>query len=332
MLAKQYISAWLGIAFACALAAGSNVAAAEDVVKRGPVSASVAVAPEKVRIGDAVELTLTVRAEAKVEVLMPTFGESLERFDILEFTPEERVDDDGSVVHRQRYRLYAGSSGAKKIPPLIIEFVDRRPGQRPAPEGEDAYELLTSPLTVTVESVVPQGAGGDLKGLPGPLGPRTKPSPNPAPGLVVALIGVMITSLGLVAYWWYRRGRVKAQSAYEIALERLARLRALPRPNAASTVEMDAFFVELSGLVRRYLEDRFALHAPELTTEEFLDIAAASPDLTESNRSFLQDFLRTADEVKFARRLPKASYPDLALSAVGSFLEHTRERGEAPHA
>ena len=38
-------------------------------------------------------------------------------------------------------------------PIRVVEFVDRRPGQRSAPEGEDSYELLTERLEFTVESV-----------------------------------------------------------------------------------------------------------------------------------------------------------------------------------
>jgi hypothetical protein len=86
---------------------------------------------------------------------------------------------------------------------------------------------------------------------------------------------------------------------------------------------MDDFFVEISDIVRRYLEGRFALHAPELTTEEFLEVAAGSPDLSADHRRFLQTFLGNADRVKFARFVPAATEVEGVLSAVRGFLQQT---------
>jgi len=96
--------------------------------------------------------------------------------------------------------------------------------------------------------------------------------------------------------------------------------------------EIDNFFVELSALIRRYLEDRFELRAPELTTEEFLQVASASPDLDEAHQGFLRSFLRRADEVKFARFIPPPEDIEVALGAASRFLDETRGATDAAHA
>jgi len=57
--------------------------------------------------------------------------------------------------------------------------------------------------------------------------------------------------------------------------------------------------------VRRYLEDRFRLRAPEMTTEEFLQAAQQNPQLPREHRSSLGRFLTEADMVKFARHIPE---------------------------
>jgi hypothetical protein len=292
--------------------------AVEQRTERGPVSALVRVEPDTVRIGDPVTLTVEVTAEAGVELLMPVFGASLERFTILEFVPRERIDEAGRTVSSQRYRLQPPASGQQAIPPITVEFVDRRPGQRPAPEDEDAFELLTERVAFTVESVVPEGAGGELKPPLGPLeavaDERASGWPWVATGVGLVMAATMLVVIGRL------RGRAHRRSAYEIALERLEALEGRPRPDADA---MDGFFVELSDIVRRYLEDRFELHAPELTTEEFLDVAAGSPDLTRNHRGFLRTFLSSADRVKFARHVPQPSEVETALSAVRGFLQQT---------
>ena len=67
------------------------------------------------------------------------------------------------------------------------------------------------------------------------------------------------------------RRRVEAQrSAYDVAVTQLRSLADRGAPDADGA---DDWFVELSAIVRRYLEQRYEIRAPELTTEEFLLVA-----------------------------------------------------------
>ena len=92
----------------------------------------------------------------------------------------------------------------------------------------------------------------------------------------------------------------------------------------------DAWYVELSDIVRRYIEERFALRAPELTTEEFLAEAGRSAELTAGNRELLSAFLATCDRVKFARYSPDEDESRGALQEAKRFLNETAiKRDEA---
>ena len=294
----------------------------ENTTQRGPVKAKVKLEPSEPIIGDILTLTLQVSADAEVELLMPEFGQSLERFTILDFVPREKIDDQGRTVVMHRYRLQPSSSGTQAIPPLMIEFVDRRPGNRLAPEGEDAYEILTERLEFNVKSVVPTGASNELKAPLRELAPLGAGRGKIWMALIV--VGIILL-LGLPFAWrsWQQhRIGSRRRSAYDIANSRLSKLRASPKPEGE---EISAFFVELSDIVRHYLEDRFNLHAPELTTEEFLEVAATSPDLTAEHKNFLQDFLRQADQVKFAQHIPDSQSIDNALRLATNFLEQTKQ-------
>jgi len=88
---------------------------------------------------------------------------------------------------------------------------------------------------------------------------------------------------------------------------------------------VDTFFVELSGIVRRYLERRFQLRSPELTTERFLEQVSGSPDLSDAHQVLLRDFLRQSDLVKFAHVIPEPRDIENAIDAVTSFVEETRD-------
>ncbi|NKC15993.1 MAG: hypothetical protein GKR94_28480 [Gammaproteobacteria bacterium] len=311
------------------------VAALEQETTRGPVTALVKLEPETIRIGDSVDFTIEVKAQAGVELLLPEFGQALDQFPILDFTPKTRVDADGTTVATHRYRLQPNRSGELHLPAIMIEFVDQRPGQRPAPDGEDAYELLTQRLSFTVASVVPDSAAAELHPPRGELLEVPAITPDRAALLTIAAIGCI--ALVAAAVWWrYRQRRPPLADPYDVAMRRLSHLRALPADALATPEQMDAFFVELTDIVRRYVEGRFGLHAPELTTEEFLDAAAASPDLSAPHRGFLSDFLQNADQVKFAGLVPSADVATTALSAIGQFLTDTRTDpvalGEGGHA
>ncbi|MFT5042390.1 MAG: hypothetical protein ACI8TX_003375 [Hyphomicrobiaceae bacterium] len=322
-VSPQFVAA---LAIAAAIAFSAGVAFAEDEsierkVERGPVTATIRVTPAQPRIGDPITLEFEVSSEPGVEVFMPEFGQAMDRFAIIDFAPSDFAGDDGRTVTLQRYTLEAPRSGQLAIPPLMIEFVDHRPDHEPAPEGEDAYEILTDRVSFEVASVLPDDADADL------APPRAKldPLPSDGPAWWMWVLAVLALGAGGMFAWkrtaaWRERARL--QSAYEAATTRLA---ALQRYARATPEDMEAFFVELSALVRRYVEDRFRLRAPELTTEEFLQIASASPDLTDAHRGFLQDFLSLADQVKFARLVPGEADAERLLLAANRFVEETRD-------
>ena len=297
--------------------------ALEQAFERGPVRGTLSLSPVEPVIGDVLTLDLEVVAEPAVELLMPEFGEALGRFEILDFAPSEGIDDEGRTVARQTYRLQPARSGPQSIPPLRIEFVDRRPGRTPAPEGEDAYEVLTERLRVEVAPVLAADAPLELRPAHGDLGPRRGPL-GPAWAWALAFL----VAVGIAAPFAWRafvaaRARRRQRSAYEVARQALDGLLAGGRPDADG---MDAFYVALSQIVRTYLEDRFGLRSPELTTQEFLTEMGRSPDLARSHQQLLRDFLTQADLVKFAGHRPDASAVDESTGAAERFLEETRDQ------
>lgn len=289
----------------------------------GPVRVTTTLSPTHATIGDEITLEIQVEAEAGVEVLMPEFGDSLQRYTILNFVPRQQIDSDGKSRFTQRYTLQPTTSGAQFIPPVLVEFVDHRPGQKPAPDEFDAYEILTDRIDFEVASVVPRGATQELRP---PLGTLSLTGTDARARRWAAVLGsgaVMAAAVGLVWLLRRRRRRVRRQNAYQVARRRLDQLLARPWPQDGRGT--DTFFVAISFIVRQYLEDRFELRAPELTTEEFLALAGVSPDLTDAHRALLRDFLRQADLVKFAGVHAGDAEVRRSSDLASRFLEETRE-------
>jgi hypothetical protein len=105
------------------------------------------------------------------------------------------------------------------------------------------------------------------------------------------------------------------------ATQRLQRLRER-RPKSAA--EIDSYYVEASAILREYIGERFALRAPEMTTEEFLNAPQTARALHASHRDLLSEFLTHCDMVKFACHMPTASDRERLLEAATIFLEETR--------
>ncbi len=313
------------VAVACCVwlvAATAHAEMIERSTSRGPVEVTLRLEPSDPLIGDPIHLEIEVLADDGVEVLMPEFGEALDRFLILDFAPSADVADDGRNRFVQRYNLEPPRSGEHSVPPLLVEFVDRRAGAKAAPEGADAYEVLTERIDFTVESVLPEAASDELRPMPGRLRALGVAG---VPYWVIGTVAVVLLLAGLplaYRYWQAREIARRKRTAYEIARGELDELLQWERhPNRD---QVEAFYVKLSGIIRRYLENRFDLHAPELTTEEFLVVASRSPDLTPEWRERLGEFLKRADLVKFAGLVPGDTEIDESVEAARRFLEDTR--------
>ena len=284
--------------------------------REGPVKASVTLSPGQPRLGDPLVLTLVVASEEGVAVDMPAFGDALGRFAIVDFTPREEVTEDG-IRLSQRYTLQAPMSGRQRIPRLRVEFLDERdPNVVAKPR-----ELLTDEVSFVVASVLPEGqildelrpARGALPELQGHWLQRNWP------WLAVGVAGLV--GIVSVAVLWLRRAEERARlTAFDRAVARLDRLerRGLPKDET-----VDAWYVELSDIVRRFIEERFSLRAPELTTEEFLVEAGGSAELTAAHRESLSEFLARCDRVKFARYRPGDAESLGALEIARRFLNET---------
>lgn len=67
-------------------------------------------------------------------------------------------------------------------------------------------------------------------------------------------------------------------------------------------LEAEVFTIEVSAILRLYLEEALDLPAPEQTAEEFLQELSGQAWLTPELQQDLEEFMRLADLVKFARQ------------------------------
>lgn len=141
--------------------------------------------------------------------------------------------------------------------------------------------------------------------------------------LATAALAWLAAGYALFRRWKERQRRARQRTAYDDAVAELVALEQAGPPDEHAA---DAWFVRLSGIVRSYLERRYEIRAPELTTEEFLQQALGTGHLSAEHRKLLQGFLERCDRVKFAAYRPESKESLETLAAARGFVEDTRLR------
>ena len=298
-------------------------------VENGPVKVTEKVWPAKPNLGEPIYLRLDIDAAAGTTVDAP-FQEAgdarLGRFHVTGFTRDGKRNTDGSQHLEQVYTLEAPASGKQRLPPLRLEMVDARAGAGSAVAGK-TQELLTEEVPLEILPVKTEAIGAKLKDATGKLDPDV----GGPPWMWILLGASALMVLGAGGVLLYRGTRERKQvaarrSAYD---EAVAKLVVLEERGAPEPADADLWFVELSAIVRDYLEQRYEIRAPELTTEEFLLVATQNEGLKTDHRALLTAFLERCDRVKFAGYRPDSEESLATLKAARAFVEDTRLRPEA---
>ena len=261
---------------------------------------------------DALTIVETLALQFEVEtgetdtVEFPASGNGFGEFAVILDEPAgERLLGNSRVVRTHEYVLQPFLPGEYEIPSLTVVV-------------NGTSELTTDPIPIAVDSVLEDPQDSELRDISEPVD-----VPVPWWWWVAAAIGI---AAGVAALAWWRRRRLTARSApkpvppHESALAALDALLAagLPAPEA-----LKDFYLTLSDIVRRYVEERFGLRAPEQTTEEFLVAMAAEPVIRTEHQRLLRDFLEQADLVKFAKLVPGREEIEGAVEAARRFVRQT---------
>jgi hypothetical protein len=270
---------------------------------------------------DRQELAIDGRIRMSVELevppgrlaALPDLADQFGPFAVVMQSAAESGSASGITLLRRYYELEPEGVGDLTVPPLVVAVRDR--------QGSDGavHEIRTDPVPVTVTSVVPDGV--DYTEPKDIAPPMSLPQPG-WPIEVWALLGVVAVAAAVLC--WRRRGRrpvaVRPQPAHLVALAELDRLQ---QTELNDEERLEAFYVRLSAILRRYLGWRFGLRALMQTTEEFVAALPGAERALAPYRPALGTLLGSFDLVKFARHRPQRSEMEEALRRVREFIERT---------
>jgi hypothetical protein len=353
----------LAIAFPILAGCGKNIGSSDSQsasentptaseVELGPVKLTAEIMPSKARLSDQPTLTLTTDAESGVECEWPPFGDMLGAFKIVDTVDPLRKTRDGREIRQRILTLEPTETCTLRIDPIPVVFRDKRNGA----EGK-SQTIITKAIPVEITSSYTKETPslGDARPAADPVAVPWRMS---ARHWTIAACLLVAVAAG-IAFWRWPKTETTSE-AILLTPEELARreLNTLAESGWSET-DVKMYFVELTAIVRRYIERTTGIHAPEQTTEEFLremSRVARSPhasavgreasgigiasenlaDTTARNRSIsnnsemstyrLREFLESADLVKFAAFRPRREDIDESFRRAEAFVGAGEDR------
>lgn len=299
--------------------------------ERGPIRVRLLIDKDSVSIAE--NLTLTLEADVKegYEVDLPAFGDKLGQFGIVDYHEEPpKLTGEGRILTKKVYELEPFLSGDYKIAPMKVTFWEKS-SQGKNQEAPEKHEIETGEVTVKVRSLL----GDDRSQL------QVKPIFGPV-NLPVQLFSRMYLLIGAAfllivagSALFFRHQRRRRQNggdlvnipAHELAYREIQKIL---DEQLLDRGEIKLFYARICDVVRHYIENRFGLHAPKHTTEEFLGEISMNSVFAPDHQRLLDDFLHHCDLVKFAEYQPTPEEIQKTFDACKAFIEATKVENGAP--
>ena len=239
----------------------------------------------EVNVGDRIKLKISADDIKGLEL---KFSQKPEEIGEFSFLSSKQIKP-----NIQEYIISTFKTGTQVIPPIKVEY---------RLSSETEWQNIESPqVPIEVVSLL-NDQEKDIRALKSII-----LFPSKLPLLIAFLL--IATMVGLFIYLGkLKKNRKKERTqadkfktAYDVAYEELKRLQNMDLPKQGRIKE---YYIILSDIARHYLENRFDLRAPEMTTEEFLEAVRKSPKLKDEHKKLLKEFLSHCDMVKFAKYGP----------------------------
>ncbi len=310
------------------------------------LSAALKYWPQKAHLGQPIEFTLTMHYPAGYQFDGDIFMENLlrgvnmlaARMDLTNYTLSEPAKTAQGLTQTLRFSLEPLVPGPFPLSFLHIPFKPLAGnGKILAISGEIISLEVSVPRNDTKQPVAPEifpltrrpqvTAAPALTAYPADEKDRnraildTKNLPPLWKMAGVALIMLLIWNFALVkaifyetVYKWW-----KMKDPKKTALHALQKLAISNRKEAA--VNWHQYYLEVSEVLKEFLEGKYHLPAKYATTQELLHAVGKHSEFSDLHKLLLEEFMRNADLVKFAKYVPSVDDCANAYTAAKQFIE-----------
>ena len=284
----------------------------------GPMRITLTIDPPNVEIQRDTLVSLRIDAPDHMEISLPPLEDRFTGFSLagqFERDPESR---DGRTTREIHLRLTPIVSDSYRVAPIPITYID----QSVTPPLSGWFP--TAHMDLNLRSPWTVEPGDTIADTLAPLWIHASFK------TIAIAVAVAILCIAVVIVLWKLMGRVKERITVRRMSPReraLRELRQLLSKDLTKRGLVKSFYLELTMVVRRYIERQHGVRAPEQTTEEFLAEISRDPRFMESVLARLRDFLKAADMVKFAAYQPSNEAIDTATQTARGYIETDAARG-----
>ena len=273
-------------------------------------------------IGDQTKLSLEISKPINANINFPLFNDTIiDKIEIVEkLTLDTLSISNESIILNQSYLITSFDSGFYNIPQFAFTQINDTVLDTIALTNNVFMQVLTLQIDTTKQQIA------DIK------------APFEAPltfkeflqEYYLYIIGIiLLIIIAFVAYKLYKKHKNKEkpvivskpkEPAHIIALRELQKLQ---DKKLWQNNKVKLYYVELSNILRTYIEHRFDIEALEQTSDEILASIKNINSNIELNEA-LRQILTLSDLVKFAKANPLPNEHDFSIKNVHLFVELTK--------
>lgn len=246
-------------------------------------------------------LTVTLTSPKERQVALPDLRDRVVGFSLAEdFDEDPTTDKEGRIIKRANWRLVPEACAkVYKLKPFAVEDFIVGPVYFTAPAPR---EPVTGAMEADPKKVMPPLSWKLLGCI----------------ALVVLTVAGVLYGLFLLLGYLARRIKEHRMSPIERAWVELDRLLKKGLPGRGRYKD---FYVELTLVVRRYIQRKYGINAPHMTTDEFLSSVPRAALGSGTHQASLSTFLTSADLIKFAGVEATPEMADEATESARQYLK-----------
>jgi len=269
----------------------------------------------EIYIGDLITYKVSITYDSAYELIPPPLGANLGSFDVKDYQSDIITKlDDGRIRSDNIFKLSTFTTGDYVIPPIPAIF-NLNDGSRKA--------LLSEAVPIKVQSLLLNvDDSTDINPLKAQFEFQRDYTMYYVWGSVIFL------ALLIAAYfiWRFLRKRkeyvkpVDPRKPWEISFEQLALLK---QKNLINDKLYKQYYIELTEIIRSYLQKIYQINVLDMTTEEFLEVFSKQ-ELPGGLYTQTESFLKHADLIKFAKFIPETERTDSDYKLVHDMIDDVR--------
>lgn len=297
----------------------SGIFAMEKIYEKGEVSVIISTSPDKITLDQTINYQWQIKYPQTYQLDQPSFTDTND-FLIISDKENNTLDADGNITFSITRQLEPLTFPQLTLEPLRFTFSPQDPNQLP-------IHIDTDPITISITKTIDPND-------PNVLAAAEEIQPVAVPPFKVKwwmFLPIVLVIIFTILLWLTQRKNAKKLTVAPKAppipphITALEALKKLLAENLITQGKVKLFYQKLSDILRQYIERRFEINAPDLTTEEFMQKISTHDKLSSDDKQLLSNFLTQCDLVKFAKHQPEPQDTDKSAQLAKSFIEKTAQ-------